>query len=666
MFLSLYFVFMIFVLTIAVPIILLPNVLIMKCLGYEINIWRKFLSFPSYAKMLNTTHDYHPDSNELVDSGFILPNHRTWVDFCLDPYIAKASILGRVEAWLAISFASLICYFEKMIIVINKKDDRHTTFSKMINHMNSKTPGQYNKRIIFYPEGKRCSYISCENIDDVKSKLKPGLLKSVYEYKLQPIQLMITNNKEKFFNEKKLSVGFNIHMTTYISKPIHPTNYSNFEDFYTAIATEWFTIWNKVYEDQKPKSDYWLINNKKYKFSENFIKSHPGGQRILEQTKNSDDLSALFHTYHAFSNTNAIKQQLETFEIEETKSIETIKDYKLYNELIKKIKNETTFKKRNDIKINFFYIVQNMFVTVLYTSLIYFVVNDYFNWFLSPVIMFLCGCLWMSLMFNVLHDASHYAISKSPKVNELLSSITASFSLWNHTIWFYHHVFYHHSFTNQENDPDVYHYNPFANKKESKNRGILGSYSNILLPLVTILFPGFYVGQIISYIIGRIKGKVFRVKLPNHIKYLSVLELVFYFLIIYTLSLTSMLNIVSYFFALNIMYHINIVGDHDTFESHVENKYTGNDFLKLQVQNSSNFCINSKFWTHFFGGINYQIEHHLFPNMCHKHYPIIAPIVKQFCDEHNIPYIVHNSIFDVYLSFLKMIKYYSYSTIEVA
>lgn len=406
-------------------------------------------------------------------------------------------------------------------------------------------------------------------------------------------------------------------------------------------------------------SDYWLINNKKYKFSETFINNHPGGKRILEQTKNSDDLSALFHTYHSFSNINVIKKQLETFEIKETKSIENDKEYKLYNELIEKIKNETKFKKRSDIKINFFYIIQNLLITTLYSTLMYLVVNKYFIWGLSPLIMFVCGCLWMSLMFNIFHDASHYAVSTNPKTNELLSSVLGSFALWNHMIWFYHHVFYHHSFTNQDNDPDVYHYNPFSNKKDSKNKSILGSYSYMLLPIVAILFPGFYVGQIVSYILGKMKGKVFRVKLPNHVKYLSLIELIFYILIVYTLSLTSIFNISSYFIALNIMYHVNIVGDHDTFESHVENKYTGNDFLKLQVQNSTNFCTNSKFWTHFFGGINFQIEHHLFPNMCHKHYPIIAPIVKKFCDEHNIPYVVHNSILDVYLSFLKMIKYYS-------
>lgn len=38
------------------------------------------------------------------------------------------------------------------------------------------------------------------------------------------------------------------------------------------------------------------------------------------------------------------------------------------------------------------------------------------------------------------------------------------------------------------------------------------------------------------------------------------------------------------------------------------------------------------------GGLNYQIEHHLFPRMNHMHYATIAPVVRQFCEEKGIPY----------------------------
>ena len=55
-------------------------------------------------------------------------------------------------------------------------------------------------------------------------------------------------------------------------------------------------------------------------------------------------------------------------------------------------------------------------------------------------------------------------------------------------------------------------------------------------------------------------------------------------------------------------------------------------------------------WTHLFGGINMQIEHHIFPNMSHVHYPTIAPIVEEFCKKKGYPYVSHPSLWSAYSS----------------
>jgi fatty acid desaturase len=38
------------------------------------------------------------------------------------------------------------------------------------------------------------------------------------------------------------------------------------------------------------------------------------------------------------------------------------------------------------------------------------------------------------------------------------------------------------------------------------------------------------------------------------------------------------------------------------------------------------------------GGLNYQIEHHLFPNMPRPNLRRAQPLVRAFCSQHNIPY----------------------------
>jgi linoleoyl-CoA desaturase len=57
-----------------------------------------------------------------------------------------------------------------------------------------------------------------------------------------------------------------------------------------------------------------------------------------------------------------------------------------------------------------------------------------------------------------------------------------------------------------------------------------------------------------------------------------------------------------------------------------------------QLATTCNFAPNNRLLFWFVGGLNYQVEHHLFPDICHVHYREIAPIVKATAEEFNIPY----------------------------
>ena len=57
-----------------------------------------------------------------------------------------------------------------------------------------------------------------------------------------------------------------------------------------------------------------------------------------------------------------------------------------------------------------------------------------------------------------------------------------------------------------------------------------------------------------------------------------------------------------------------------------------------QLRTTSDFARNNKFIGWFVGGLNFQIEHHLFTTICHVHYPKLAPIVQRTAEEYGIPY----------------------------
>jgi len=64
-------------------------------------------------------------------------------------------------------------------------------------------------------------------------------------------------------------------------------------------------------------------------------------------------------------------------------------------------------------------------------------------------------------------------------------------------------------------------------------------------------------------------------------------------------------------------------------------------WAEAQLASSADFAHGSKFWTHFSGGLNYQVIHHLFPGVCHVHYPQLAPLVMDVCRKRGLEYVVY-------------------------
>ncbi len=60
-----------------------------------------------------------------------------------------------------------------------------------------------------------------------------------------------------------------------------------------------------------------------------------------------------------------------------------------------------------------------------------------------------------------------------------------------------------------------------------------------------------------------------------------------------------------------------------------------------QVETSVDFARDNRLLTWYLGGLNFQVEHHLFPKTCHIHYPAISPIVEATCRAHGISHRSH-------------------------
>jgi linoleoyl-CoA desaturase len=70
-----------------------------------------------------------------------------------------------------------------------------------------------------------------------------------------------------------------------------------------------------------------------------------------------------------------------------------------------------------------------------------------------------------------------------------------------------------------------------------------------------------------------------------------------------------------------------------------ENGHIENTWAIHQMNTTVNFAHKNKVLSWYIGGLNYQVEHHLFPTICHVHYPKIAPIVKATAEQFGVPYL---------------------------
>ena len=81
-----------------------------------------------------------------------------------------------------------------------------------------------------------------------------------------------------------------------------------------------------------------------------------------------------------------------------------------------------------------------------------------------------------------------------------------------------------------------------------------------------------------------------------------------------------------------------------------------NSWAIHQMLTTADFAPNNRILSWFIGGLNYQIEHHLFPNICHTHYRRLAVIVRETAQEYDIPYNVHPNFIRALRSHGQMLK----------
>ena len=109
---------------------------------------------------------------------------------------------------------------------------------------------------------------------------------------------------------------------------------------------------------------------------------------------------------------------------------------------------------------------------------------------------------------------------------------------------------------------------------------------------------------------------------------------------------------------MSIVFQLAHVVENTEFENVAldETKNIETAWAEYQLKTTSNFAMNNVVVSWFVGGLNFQIEHHLFPKVSHIHYPAISKIVMEKCKEFNMPYNKYDGMWEAVLSHFRTMR----------
>jgi linoleoyl-CoA desaturase len=268
-----------------------------------------------------------------------------------------------------------------------------------------------------------------------------------------------------------------------------------------------------------------------------------------------------------------------------------------------------------------------------------------------PVSLLLCvlmGLTAAAIGFNIMHDGNHGSFSSSRIINTL-AGLTLNLLGGSSMLWKIKHNQLHHTFTNVEGHDDDIANEPFIRMQSSQKRYWFHRFQHHYW---VIIYSLMYLGWIcyfdfVKYFRRRIgSGKPIRIRFSQHagfwftkacfvlnfvlipLQAFSVGEFLMGFLIF---ALTTGLVI-------SIIFQLAHAVEGPEFINPQDDAMLLADRATHQVRTTANFATGNRLITAFTGGLNYQIEHHLFPRISHVHYPVISPVVRKLCACHHLPY----------------------------
>ena len=270
---------------------------------------------------------------------------------------------------------------------------------------------------------------------------------------------------------------------------------------------------------------------------------------------------------------------------------------------------------------------------------------------------------------SIMHDGVHHAYSSKKWVNDLASS--TMFLLGSNIFnWRIQHNIQHHTFTNIFNyDPDIsnlkiirlcqygplkkYHryqhfyafplYGLMTFTRLFGEIGVLLEYNRKGITLEQNVNPTW---QLVKLITIKIAYFVTIIGLPLYFTDFTFWQILIGFIVLHVTAGMIMSTVFQ-------MAHV--VEGTDQVLADIDQQIK-NDWLVHQLHTTSDFGRKNGLFSWYIGGLDFQIEHHIFQNICHVHYPAIAGIIKTTAEEYGFTYNLKPNVLSALASHYRRLK----------
>ena len=312
--------------------------------------------------------------------------------------------------------------------------------------------------------------------------------------------------------------------------------------------------------------------------------------------------------------------------------------------------------------------------TLSYCSLLFLNLSVLPALLICALLGYTCACIG----FSIMHDANHGSYSTKPWVNGLLglslNALGASSFFWRQK-----HNIIHHTYTNVDGIDDDIAKSPIIRQCESQKwvpaHKIQHLYMLPIYSLSSIFW--IFIMDFKKYFSRKIyTTEAWEMNLKNHVIFWATKLSFLLFYIILPMIVWGFGPWLLGFFVfhmvmgltLSLVFQLAHVVEKTEFENIAldETKHVETAWAEHQLRTTCNFAMKSKIISWFVGGLNFQVEHHLFPRVSHVHYPAISKIVMEKCKEYNLPYHQYDTMSQALASHFKVMRMLGQKTVRVA